>query len=448
MKHYVTVRAGNSDSFSVGQLPQDDREIIVPLEQPSNPRRIGTNVWNVFDSARLNPSGICIDLLRAAIAVYSIDLRIGRYHGFDNWTRELVLNLPVSDVTIWSGALPTLQTLLRFLTGDRWTINIRPQVEGRPSPVKRFWDKGASPEVDAVTLFSGGLDSFIGAVELTSNLSDACLVGHYDDGTTSSTQDSLLQCFRTSRQSLSLPFLKFRVEPPKKLTGEEEPSKRSRSFLFLTLGTVVAATLHQPGTLRVAENGFIGINAPLIITRLGSLSTRTTHPHTFELFKRLLEMLKINVNIETPYMHMTKGEMIQRVISDTAFNACYKITLSCAHPQATRYLGMSPNTHCGYCVPCIIRRAAFSHVGLDPADTYAVNILPRSPAKRKSHDLRAFLAAIETHHPARAIRAILSSGPISAEPTLIAQYAAVYNRGLEEVNQFLARRRWRRLPLR
>lgn len=444
MKYYVTVRAGNADNFTKGSLLSGEREIIVPLDQTTSKQLIRNNLWQILDSARLSPSDRCVDLLRAAIAVYSADLRIERRNAFDGWTREIILNLPVSDLSLWSAARTKLQALLRFLTGDRWNVNIRLQSQNRPARDQKLWNKGVSTEADVVSLFSGGLDSFIGAIELTADLTDLCLVGHYDEGATSDTQSSLIRCFRGSRNRLVLPFLKFFVQPPTNLTGEHEPSKRSRSLLFLALGTAVAVTLRQPGRLVVSENGFIGVNAPLTITRLGSLSTRTTHPYTLQLYRELMSALQIDVNVETPYAFITKGEMISRVIGDEAFKQCYKTTLSCAHPQATRWLGRKPNTHCGYCVPCIIRRAAFSATGLDPADIYALNILNQPPEKGQSYDLRAFLIAIGMTQRTHAVPAVLSSGPISSDPTLIARYADMYERGLNEVNSFLAKKRWRR----
>ena len=39
----------------------------------------------------------------------------------------------------------------------------------------------------------------------------------------------------------------------------------------------------------VPENGYISLNIPLTYSRIGSSSTRTTHPYYFELLNQLLK---------------------------------------------------------------------------------------------------------------------------------------------------------------
>ena len=71
------------------------------------------------------------------------------------------------------------------------------------------------------------------------------------------------------------------------------------------------------------------------------------------------------------------------------------LTMSCAHPQADRYASGTPG-HCGYCVPCIIRRAALKAAGMEQEE-YALDILsdPPDATTEKGRDLRAFQMAIE-----------------------------------------------------
>ena len=57
-----------------------------------------------------------------------------------------------------------------------------------------------------------------------------------------------------------------------------EDTSRRRSFLFFAAGIFASTGLDRPFTLRVPENGPIALNVPLDLLRLGSLSTRTTHP--------------------------------------------------------------------------------------------------------------------------------------------------------------------------
>jgi hypothetical protein len=90
---------------------------------------------------------------------------------------------------------------------------------------------------------------------------------------------------------------------------------RTRSFQFLALGAVAAQAMAefrnlQSATLFVCENGLIALNPPLTPRRMGSHSTRTAHPYFLDSIRSLLGAAGVPVHIETPYEHMTKGEMV------------------------------------------------------------------------------------------------------------------------------------------
>ena len=95
-----------------------------------------------------------------------------------------------------------------------------------------------------------------------------------------------------------------------------ESSQRARSIVFLSYGVLLATALNpyldgREVTLYVCENGFISLNPPMTGSRLGSLSTRTTHPLFLRLFQQLLSSADIRVQLKNPYQYMTKGEMIR-----------------------------------------------------------------------------------------------------------------------------------------
>ena len=108
----------------------------------------------------------------------------------------------------------------------------------------------------------------------------------------------------------SVPHLKMNVSPPSTGDGNAEASQRSRSIIFVAVGVLAASAYPANEPLVVAENGFISLNVPMTYGRLGSLSTRTTHPYTFALMREVLSGLGIAVPIETPYRFMTKGQML------------------------------------------------------------------------------------------------------------------------------------------
>ena len=190
----------------------------------------------------------------------------------------------------------------------------------------------------------------------------------------------------------------------------------------------------------VAENGLISLNVPLTNSRIGSLSTRTTHPYFVSLFCDFLSLLKINIPIILPYRFQTKGEMIAQAKNQDALKNTVDLSMSCSHPEAGRYQGKKPNLHCGYCVPCIIRRASLASTQLDQASTYAIDILqdPPDPTTETGRDLRAFEMAIERgrfHNYRQALFDVLATGTISSDD--IKCYIDVYTRGMKEVESFL-----------
>src|SRR5207247_1440493 len=135
---------------------------------------------------------------------------------------------------------------------------------------------------------------------------------------------------------------------------------------------------------------------PLTPSRLGSFSTRTTHPHMIGLFRTLLRDLGIPLEIDLPYRFATKGEMLTGCRNRAATDAGVPITMSCARPAAGRFAG-SPNRHCGRCVPCIIRRAAIrSARSTDPTEYIVTNLHANLPGASGS-DVRVLRLALERY---------------------------------------------------
>lgn len=103
----------------------------------------------------------------------------------------------------------------------------------------------------------------------------------------------------------------------------------------------------------VCENGFIAINPPLTGARLGSLSTRTAHPEFLNRIRDVLAAAGLRVKLLNPYEHRTKGEMLKACADQALLKAHAAQSVSCG-----RYRVFN-DKHCGRCVPCQVRRAAF-----------------------------------------------------------------------------------------
>lgn len=394
----------------------------------------------------LTPSQTALDLYRISVGAYCADLRLPRRrYGYDDWTRNIVLHVPVADTDLWLPHVGTLTELLSFLSGDRWRIELREQEVPAPEPTRRRKTKDETEEgepdpFDAVCLFSGGLDSFIGAAEAVADGRNLLLVSHIAEGTwrwISAAQDVLREGLKSEYEDRRIEHVKVTLNPPRPTenTGKER-TQRARSILFLGLGTLAAAATDNSIPLIVPENGFISLNLPLTPGRIGSLSTRTTHPNTISLYRKLLNGLGIDVRIELPYMFMTKGEMLAGAKACEVVRNLAEETVSCASPNPW---GPDEEKHCGYCVPCIIRRAAMRTAGLDNPKQYRVDIL--TPEKeltdKQATHLNGFRLAIRNRSGGVTLPQLLSAGPLPASEGSIDDFTSVHDRGLAEVAAFL-----------
>ena len=435
MKWTVICKAGKDDNFLADLKPYDPR-LIMQFDDSLRSRQVENNVLQVITQNGLQVDETIIDLLHFAMSVYTADLRIERNFAKDKWSREITLELPVVDLKRWEKTSEIIASMLAFLTGDRWTIRLRErQIVERP-PVKNR----ATSHPNAVTLFSGGLDSFAGAIDLLENSRGlTALVGHYGRGSTNPRQVATAEVLKNAYPGQTL-RLGFYVQPTKPGERSTEDTMRSRSILFLALGTAIASACGENVPLYVSENGLISLNIPLTYTRMGSLSTRTTHPYFMQLYMKMLEELEIDVPILLPYKFHTKGEMLRNTRNQEVLSAGLPGTLSCARPERARFAGHSPGTHCGYCVPCIIRLSSMKAAGFDLTDAAYFDVVNEDPKPTTvpGGDSRAFKMAIErmrTLSPLELVGEVLQSGPLS--PDEINQFKDVYVRGLNEVASFL-----------
>ena len=91
---------------------------------------------------------------------------------------------------------------------------------------------------------------------------------------------------------------------------------------------------------------------------MGSSSTRTTHPYYMQLLQKLLNNLNIKVKLKNRYQFNTKGEMIENCKKPKFLKENIANTMSCSHPDQGRYNKEKVPSHCGTCLPCVIRRAS------------------------------------------------------------------------------------------
>lgn len=364
------------------------------------------------------------DFLSLALSVTAADLAGHRNKSPDGWTREFELEISVADPDFWNSQQDLVRNVLEFLTTDRWQIRF---IGGGISPVAK--GKPVRPEEDCVTLLSGGLDSFIGSVDLVENGKRPFAVSQIVRGDADN-QRLFAKAIAGGLRHLQV---NHNAQVP---NPENPPSQRARSLIFMAYGVVAATTLaqyHAGGSvaLYVCENGFISINPPLTGARLGSLSTRTTHPVVLGLLQQLLDAAGLRVCLENPYQLKTKGEMLRECTNKALLSAHASQTTSCGRFKQFGY------THCGRCVPCLVRRAAFRASGMKDKTKYVYVDLGRDDKDHAGFDDVRSVAMALAEVKSDSLDAWLG---ISLSTTLlgdISQLQMMVDRGLKELGSLL-----------
>jgi hypothetical protein len=178
---------------------------------------------------------------------------------------RFVLVVPVSDPARWGTAAATLKKSLDFLTGDRWTIGFRTRPARFATIAEEAPPSLICPPFDSLSLFSGGLDSLIGAIDLLEDGATPLLVSHFGEGATSDAQGKLFSGLKKHYDKSSFERLRVGMTFDDGLVEGvgSENSTRGRSFLFFALGVFAGTGLGRRFTLRVPENGLIALNVPL-----------------------------------------------------------------------------------------------------------------------------------------------------------------------------------------
>lgn len=141
--------------------------------------------------------------------------------------------------------------------------------------------------------------------------------------------------------------------------------------------------------------------------------------------------LDLPVHIENPYRFMTKGEMLVNSSNPAVLQEGIKQTLSCSNAAQHRFSGVSPYTHCGYCLPCLVRRAAICHAQLEDA-AYHIDVLTTPHGDDLPPLRRAIMRSLQSDTPI--VFEVQKGGRL---PDSHAAYADVYQRGLAEIADFL-----------
>jgi len=377
MKVNVEINDADYGQFSNLELcyTQNGTERKVPLSFP--------NFERVFDFKN-DFTSIKFDFFLISAIVYGVDNLLSRtIHSNDGWTRDIEVEFPVNNLSVWNGKEAKLKQILDFLTGDNWSVTFIQNIQDTfyvPRPLSRR-RKSLPPSyvIDSIkttSLFSGGLDSLIGVIDELEKLrvgERMLLVSHFDNKSRGPNDDQtkLLRHLKSEYPD-KIDWVQSKLALSRKdsignrLTIEN--NYRSRSLFFIGLGCYLTPVEE----LIIPENGTISINYPLTPSRVSSLSTRTTHPFVLKKTQELLSDIGLTIRIYNPYSYRTKGEMVLECTNQSFLQRIFYESVSCGKRGRRQFHfdNAEEKNNCGRCMPCIYRRSALHKANLDDERHY------------------------------------------------------------------------------
>jgi 7-cyano-7-deazaguanine synthase in queuosine biosynthesis len=313
-----------------------------------------------------------LDLLEIAGYLYAADRLISRgsrsaveYHG---WARQLHFIIKVRDFNFWNN--PAVQNKLAealvFMTGDKeYKFTFQPGHSTPPTGL--FDDPGiVLPEEGdvSVMLFSGGLDSLAGAIELLESSKDVvCLVSHQSGQPgTIKTQNSLFAALKEIYHD-RVRHYRFKCSLVSTLNKAVEETQRTRAFIYTSIAYAIASSQHQTG-FYVHENGVTSINFVRRQDGINARTSRTTHPQTLASLQDLFSLVQgSKAQITTPFLFKTKSDIFRSLSAHNSENLIPS-AVSCSKT----FLNRKQASHCGGCFQCVDRRIASYAADLEKVD--------------------------------------------------------------------------------
>lgn len=253
-------------------------------------------IHNITDAVMKNPPAVLLDLLDLAAYLYAGDQCVPRggtrsFDYGDRWDRRLRYVIPLRKPKAWDRAevKEALAELLGWMTDDQFEFSFPKYEEAPKLPSYLEFDKDTpNPTgIEEVCLFSGGLDSLAGAVkEAVVDGRRVALVSHSPAPQLHKRQEQLLKALAEKCKPRKRPFF-VHVWANKSSKLTKDTSQRIRSFLYASLGAVIAGVF-KLNRIRFYENGPISLNLPICEQLVGARVTRVTHPQTLAGMSKLL----------------------------------------------------------------------------------------------------------------------------------------------------------------
>lgn len=335
-----------------------------------------------------------LDLLELASYIFCSDRHIhrGEINAMEylSWSRKLHFLMPVRDYKFWNSesVKRALVEVLKFMSGDaHYEFDF---ISGHSTWPTGLFDKDEfkieTDKETKVALFSGGLDSSSGAIELLqSTQGQICLVTHRSQNRSARTQKAVVD-FIARNFPQRVKHYNFHCT----LRGQRarEETQRTRSFLYSSIAYALSYAYSQDH-FYIFENGVTSFNFPKRQDLFNARASRTTHPKTLSLLSSFFSLVaEDEFSIKTPFLWKTKSEIF-RLIADCGFREIIPSTVSCSKT----FQNLGDATHCGGCSQCIDRRFAAYGAELDDVDESG--IYNNDFIQRKTEDMSTKTAILD-----------------------------------------------------
>lgn len=361
-------------------LPDEGRSRVIDLDAATGNTRLDVSELSAAAAGHLSCHHL--DLIEAAAVILIGDIGLPRGRA-EEWSRDITFHLPAASGSRLPRLAHRLEHLLEFVLGDSVTL----QVHEAPVPPSSSVCRAVPIEADSVCLLSGGIDSLAGAVALLEAGRWPVLLSHETGNpVTRRSRDHARRCLQqrygpvpsVSIYLASAPGRHTRWPYPDE--ADQEPSRRSRSLLPLAASAALADAMGV-SEVWVPENGVMAAQLPLTRARVGTFTTRTTHPRWLQGLASLFsDLLNRPIQIANPLLTLTKAEILEHILLRHLGEEAIRGTDSC---WAIGRQALS----CGGCIPCLVRGFAFAHCGLAPEAT-ASDPFEGSPQKARSEGRR------------------------------------------------------------
>lgn len=390
---------------------------LTPDQKLPNLGHVGARFFSELKRSKICPTELILDFAIIALGVVAADKAVLRKNSADGWTRKINLTLYIHQPKKWESEKEKLEWMLRFLSGDFWTLNLL-KLPKSLVPTQEF-DLRTQ---DCICLLSGGMDSLVGAIDLHESGRNPLFVSQVVRGDAEHQREYAAAVGENNLCQWSNYVSK---------RESSENSTRTRSIVFFAFALLASCGIgcnpHGRKEIFVPENGFISLNTPLDPLRKGSLSTKTTHPVYMDYLQKLWDNMGFEVDLVLPYKYMTKGEVLlgcknQELMKEKIFGST-----SCGKYQRH---GLR---HCGVCVPCIVRRAAFFRAELEDMTErgYCIDDIKHT----NSHDVAAAMFAIGQVEKC-GIESLIQGTLGFASGEMRAEYVGVVERGIDEITAY------------